>query len=92
MQEEIMTNTMKMSVHITKFLKVFIQQYIFQGARARYDQINLLTDRSCELWFYIQMNKILCPHVNVLPPEADDLLRIYEAPKNARTQIMQNAL
>ena len=24
------------------------------------------------------MNKMTCPHVNVLPPEASDLFKIYE--------------
>ena len=27
------------------------------------------------------MDKIPCPHVNVLLPEAGDLFRIYETPK-----------
>ena len=26
------------------------------------------------------MNKMTCPHVNVLPPEARDLFKIYEVP------------
>ena len=31
------------------------------------------------------MNKMACPHINVLPPEANDLFRIYEVPKNVIT-------
>ena len=26
------------------------------------------------------MNKTTCPHVNVLPPEASDLFKMYEVP------------
>ena len=33
------------------------------------------------------MNKIACPHVNVPSPEAVDLFRIYEVPKNAFTEL-----
>ena len=36
------------------------------------------------------MNKMTCPHVNVLPPQIDDLLRIYKVPKNAITQLYEN--
>ena len=33
------------------------------------------------------MNNMVCPHINVLPPEAGDLFRIYEVPKNAIIQL-----
>ena len=33
------------------------------------------------------MNKMTCPHVNVLSPEAGDLFRIYEVPKNVITEL-----
>ena len=33
------------------------------------------------------MNKMACPHVNVLPPQIGDLVRIYKVPKNAITQL-----
>ena len=36
------------------------------------------------------MDKIPCPHVNVLPPEAGDLFRVYETPKNAIIQLLIN--
>ena len=88
MQNKTRTNTMKMSVHITKFLQVFIQQYIYQ--EARYDQINLLQIDHVNYGFTYKMDKIPCPHINVLPPEDGDLFRIYEASKNA--QLMQDAL
>ena len=32
------------------------------------------------------MNIMICPHVNVLSPEVDDLVRIYEIPNNVITQ------
>ena len=34
------------------------------------------------------MDKIPCRHVNVLPPEAGDLFRLYETSKNAITKLM----
>ena len=33
------------------------------------------------------MNKMVCPHVNVLPTQIGDLFRIYKVPKNAITQL-----
>ena len=33
------------------------------------------------------MNKMACPHVNVLPPQLGDQVRIYKVPKIAITQI-----
>ena len=41
-----------------------------------------MSSRSYEYLFNIQMNKMACPHVNVLPPQIGDLFRIYEIPKN----------
>ena len=33
------------------------------------------------------MNKMACPHVNVLSPQIGDLFRIYKVPKYAITQL-----
>ena len=33
------------------------------------------------------MNKMVCPQVNVLPPQIGDLFRIYKVPMNAITQL-----
>ena len=38
------------------------------------------------------MDKIPCPHVNVIPTEVGDLFGIYEVPKNATIQLMKNVL
>ena len=35
------------------------------------------------------MNKIVCPCITVLPPEAVDLFRIYEVPKNVIAQLYE---
>ena len=43
--------------------------------------------RSCEHLFYIQMNKMACQYVSVLPPQIGNLFTIYEVPKNAITQL-----
>ena len=43
--------------------------------------------RSYDQWFYIEMNKMTCPHVNVLSLQIGDLFRIFEVPKNAITQL-----
>ena len=44
----------------------------------RYDQIHYLSSRSCEIWFYIEINKMAYPHVNVLSPDAGDLFSPFE--------------
>ena len=33
------------------------------------------------------MNKMACPHVNVLQTQIGDVFRIYKVPKNAFTQL-----
>ena len=75
MPKEKRTNAMKMSIYFFRSLHsiIFFREPVMtKFIICLIDQMNCSVDHV--IWFYIQMDKISCPNVNVPSLEADDHL------------------